>query len=129
MSNRKWIACANPTRLNHRKALSELNLISWRMNRINFQVGDVVFLYMKDTKRIEYKTIVTEINADRKDGGYWYDTPPDTKCATLELVSWVPDDDRLTWAFLSEYGFSPLKLQIPTYRDTKLIEYVNTLFE
>lgn len=127
MTNRIWLASANPARCNHRMALESIHLVSWRMDRRKFEVGDIVFLYFKDTQRVEYKTIVTEVNVGRKDHAFWKEKAPETPCATLERVTCIIDE-RLTWTSLSEYGFHPQSLEGPTCKNEELLQHINEIF-
>ena len=45
MGNKEWIAFANEKKCNHAKSLIKSGFISW-VNTANFEVGDIVYLFM-----------------------------------------------------------------------------------
>ena len=46
MGNKEWIAFANEKKCNHAKSLIKSGFISW-VNTANFEVGDIVYLFIK----------------------------------------------------------------------------------
>lgn len=57
MGNKEWIAFANEKKCNHAKSLIKSGFISW-VNTANFEVGDIVYLFMSNTRNVRFKTQV-----------------------------------------------------------------------
>lgn len=54
MGNKEWIAFANEKKCNHAKSLIKSGFISW-VNIANFEVGDIVYLFMSNTRNVRFK--------------------------------------------------------------------------
>lgn len=54
MGNKEWIAFANEKKCNHAKSLIKSGFISW-VNTANFEVGDIVYLFMSNTRTLDLK--------------------------------------------------------------------------
>ena len=46
------------------------------MGGARFAIGDVVYLFMSDERRIRFKMVVTKENSKREDQAYWMEIPP-----------------------------------------------------
>ena len=73
METKRWLAFANRKRCNHAQALRELGFINWTMNRVNFNIGDIVYLFISDERCVRFKTIVVDKDCRREDScGHTY---------------------------------------------------------
>lgn len=54
-NNRTWLAFANRKRCRHSDAIHSLGFISWRMGRVRFSIGDIVYLFMSDERCVRFK--------------------------------------------------------------------------
>lgn len=73
-----WIISANPEMYDHASSFEHFNFIDWRQGKVNFQIGDVVFIYStRPVSTIQYKCLIekTELNKSniRDDKEYWKD--------------------------------------------------------
>ena len=67
ITNRTWLAFANETICNHRKAVKELGFVSWTTNiKSKFAEGDIVYLFMNDDRSVRFKLRVTKVNFQEK---------------------------------------------------------------
>lgn len=128
--NRTWIAFANESICNHRKALKELGFISWTTNvKSKFAKNDIVYLFMNDDRAIRFKLRVDEVNVLREDSGYWIEPAPNDYTYRLKLECEY-DGNLLNEDVLKRVGFkgggSILTLSC---NNIELIEYINGVFE
>ena len=56
--NKNWLVYANRELCHHSEALHELGFINWREGR-KMSIGDTVYLFMSDERRIRFKTEVS----------------------------------------------------------------------
>lgn len=84
--NRTWLAFANRKRCRHADAIHNLGFISWKMGRVRFAVGDVVYLFMSDERKVRFKMVVTAENCKREDQTFWVEAAPDDTTYRLELL-------------------------------------------
>jgi hypothetical protein len=81
MGNKNWLVFANRDKCHHAEALYELGFVNWRARKsFKMSIGDYVYLYVSDERRVRFKTQVVAENCDRQDDKYWQD---DAKGATL----------------------------------------------
>lgn len=128
--NRTWLAFANETICNHRKALKERGFINWTTNVTSkFVENDIVYLFMNDDRSIRFKLRVDKVDEPREDGDYWIDSAPKDHTYKLKLVA--------------EYGGNLLKEEVlkrvgfkgggsilnPSCNNAKLLEYINDVFK
>ena len=86
-NNRTWIAFANESICNHRKAIEELGFVSWTTNvKSKFKENDIVYLFMNDDRAIRFKLRVDKVNVPREDSKYWIDPAPNDDTYRLVLV-------------------------------------------
>ena len=134
--NRTWLAFANENRCNHYACLKEKGFISWRKERNNFQVGDIVYLFSSKERKIIFKTVVVG-EEPRADKEYWNENAPDDLTWRLELLDEYTGD-LLNESTLIRHGFKGGRsLQHPMcdkcdkpYRPDKqkLFDYIKSQF-
>lgn len=131
MANKYRLAFAQRKKCNHAKALYELGFINWTTNRTKFDLGDIVYLFMSDERRIRFKTVVVECDCPREDCKYWEDQDDITNHLTYKLQ------------FVEEYNGSGLdekellkhglkggqSLEKPLKNSPILFEYINSFFK
>ena len=66
------------------KALHELGFINWREGR-KMSIGDTVYLFMSDERRIRFKTEVVSKDCKREDYKYWQKPVPGSLTFKLEF--------------------------------------------
>lgn len=126
---KKWLVFANRNMWHHAEALHEIGFINWTMYRVNFSIGDLVYLFMSDERRIRFLTRVTADNCERGDWAYMVykeNTYPLTY--KLELVAEAMDEE-LKEDNLLNHGFKGGRsLQSPIHNNPKLFEYILPFF-
>lgn len=126
--NRTWIAFANAKRCRHADAINNLGFISWRMRRVRFAIGDIVYLFMSDERYVRFKMVVTAENCEREDKDFWIEKAPDDKTYKLELLA-ESNRSQLTEADLLQHGFKGGRsLEVPNCNNLKLLTYVKPVF-
>lgn len=130
MHNRTWLAIANESICNHRKALKELGFISWTTNiRSKFAENDIVYLFMNDDRAVRFKLKVDEVNVPREDGEYWLKPAPKDLTYRLKFVSKY-DGNLLNEDVLKKIGFNGGgSILTPSCNNTKLLAFINDVFE
>lgn len=128
--NRTWIVFANKSRCNHSDAIHDLGYINWVMGEnFHFTIGDIVYIFMSDQRRIRYKMIVVAKDCPRTDCKYWNEDAPNDKTYKLALLAEY-NKDKLNEEYLLKHGFRGGKsLETPTYNNVELIEYINSVFD
>lgn len=127
-NNRTWLAFANRKRCRHADAIHSLGFISWRMGRARFAIGDVVYLFMSDERRVRFKMVVTAENVEREDYAFWAEKAPSDKTYRLELL------EEYKGALLYEqemfkHGFKGGKsLEVPNCNNKQLLDYIKTVY-
>lgn len=125
--NRAWLAFANEERCNHYNCLKECGFISWRKDRNNFQIGDIVYLFSSKERKIIFKTVVVGEEL-RQDSNYWNEKAPEDLTWRLEAL------EEYTGVLLDEnhqkdHGFNGGRsLQYPTYNNPALFSYIKSIF-
>lgn len=127
--NRTWLAFANESICNHRKALKELRFISWTTNiKSKFAENDIVYLFMNDDRAIRFKLRVNKVNVPREDGSYWIEPAPNDYTYQLKLEDEY-DGNLLNEDVLKRIGFKGgNSILTPSCKNTELIEYINNVF-
>ena len=128
-NNRTWLAFANETKCNHRKALKELGFINWTTNvRSKFVENDIVYLFMNDDRAVRFKLKVDKVNVSREDGAYWKQAPKDNTYKLVLVDEY--DDNLLNEDVLKKVGFKGGgSILNPCCNNTQLLEYINDVFE
>lgn len=128
LQNRTWLAFANRKRCRHADAIHNLGFISWRMGRARFSLGDIVYLFMSDERRVRFKMIVTAENCKREDQAYWVETPPNDITYKLELLEEY-DGTKLNESVLCGHGFTGgNSLEGPICKNEELLNYIKSIF-
>lgn len=126
--NRTWLAFANRKRCRHADAIHNLGFISWRMGGARFAIGDVVYLFMSDERRIRFKMVVTKENSKREDQDYWIGTAPNDITYKLEFLEEY-NGTELNETVLFEHGFSGGRsIEGPICNNEKLLNYIKSKF-
>lgn len=99
-----WLAFAQRKHCHHREALMELGYINWTMYRTNFEIGDIVFLFMSAERKVAFKTKVVAKNCNRTDIAYWQSKPNMYYTYKLELTK-VYTGNKLSEEDLTKHGF------------------------
>ena len=119
-TNRTWLAFANETICNHRKALKELGFVSWTTNiKSKFAEGDIVYLFMNDDRSVRFKLRVTKVNVPREDGNYWNGDAPNDTTYRLELIGNEYGGNLLLEPILEKFGFKGGNSILPQVHDTR----------
>ncbi len=127
-NNRAWLAFANKKRCRHADAIQSLGFISWRMGRAHFAIGDIVYLFMSDERRVRFKLVVTAENCQREDQAFWVEPAPNDMTYKLELIEEY-DGANLSEQELCKHGFKGGRsLEVPNCNNTELITYIKTIF-
>lgn len=125
----KWLVFANRNMWHHAEALHELGFISWTMHRTNFSIGDEVYLFMSDERRIRFKTVVVDKNCVRGDEKFRVDRKVSNHLTyKLKLVA-ESLKEGLKEDFLTKHGFNGGRsIQTPMHNNPKLFEYIAPFF-
>lgn len=124
-----WLAFAQRNICHHREALNEIGYINWTMYRTNFELGDIVYLFMSDERRVSFKTEVVEIGCPRTDNKYWVVKSNSVLTYKLQLVKEYCGD-KLTEEELAKHGFNGGKsIQHPIKNNEELFKYINEVFD
>ena len=125
---KSWLVFANRKKCRHADALHNLGFINWTMHRTNFSIGDIVYLFLSDERRIGFKTIVSEKNCRRQDYEYWTIATSNNLTYKLQLQGEFFGKE-LNEEFLEKYGFKGGKsLQHPIYNKPELFNYIESVF-
>lgn len=131
MENKSWLVFANWEKCHHAEALHDPNLgfINWREGK-NFKmnVGDIVYLFVSNERRVRFKTQVVAEGCVRQDVKYWQEPVSNHKTYKLEYRDEYNGHD-LDEEVLMEHGFKGGgSIETPTYKNTALIEYIEGVF-
>ena len=126
---KKWLVFCNRTKWRHADSLHDKGFINWTMYRTNFSIGDIVYLFMSDERRIRFMTRVTEDNCVREDCEYKEgEDVPDHLAYRLELVA-ESMNDGLKEENLILHGFNGGRsIQTPMNNNPELFEYILPYF-
>ncbi len=126
-NNRQWLVFANANRCNHYASLKEVGFISWKKERNNFSIGDIVYIFSSVERKIIFKTEVVceEMRADQK---YWLESPPMQMTWRLKAIQEYVGNE-LNEQTLKIYGFKGGRsLQRPMCNNPKLFNYIESKF-
>lgn len=127
IENRTWIAFANRNKCRHADAIRELNFINWVMGRAKFTIGDTIYLFMSDERRIRFKMVVSKENCKREDQEYWETEVPNDITYKLEIVTEY-HGEKLNESELKKHGFSGGKsIEQPMCNNKELFEYIKSI--
>ena len=126
----RWLVFANRSMWHHAEALHEIGFISWTMHRTNFTIGDEVYLFMSDERRIRFLTKVVEDNCVRGDEKYRV-VRKKTNHLTYKLKFIAESlNDGLKEDNLKLHGFNGGRsIQTPMHNNPELFEYISPFFQ
>lgn len=132
MGNKRWLAYANTDKCNHIKALKTLGYISWSNDSRKFEVGDVVFLYIRQYRRVIYKTHVERINILREDTDFWkeqFQQEVKNQLTSRLRLEKIYKGEELNEEKLSNYGYDGKSIQRPSSKNERLLSYIEQVFD
>ena len=92
------------------------------------EVGDIVYLFMSNTRNVRFKTQVVADNCKREDSEYWLEQAPTDITFRLKLVAEY-SGDQLNESVLIKHGFKGGRsLQTPSYKNENLMDYIKSIF-
>ena len=124
------LAFAQRNICNHAKSLHELGFINWTMNQTKFNIGDIVYLFMSDERRIRFKTVVVESDCPREDDKYWENQDEIDTYLTYKL-QFVEEykGKGLEETELRKHGFNGGgSIEKPLKNNPQLFDYINGFF-
>lgn len=129
VEKKNWLVFANRDKCHHAEALFELGFVNWKARKsFKMSVGDYVYLYVSDERRVRFKTQVVAENCDRKDDEYWQVTPSHDPTYKLEYRDEYSGHE-LDDAILREHGFNGGgSILTPNYKNTELLGYIESVF-
>ena len=134
-----WLISANPRVYDHESSFDNFNSIDWRQGRVNYSIGDIVYIYVsRPDMHLKYKCIVQEVGLTsdniRDDKSYWYDKYKYYSSLSgfyvrLDLLNKITSL-KLSYHELRKNGMkqapqSPMKLE----NNLELLEYIESIFE
>ena len=126
---RNWLVFANRIKCHHAEALHELGFVNWKEGRVNMTIGDVVYMYMSDERRVRFKTQVIAEGVKREDGMYWQEPPSKDLTFKLKLLDEYSGDE-LDDVKLKEHGFKGGRsIERPMSNNPALFQYIEGVFE
>ena len=123
-----WLVYANASRCNHYASLKEAGFISWKSERNNFAIGDIVYVFSAKERKIIYKTevVAEEMRADSK---YWIEQPPMHMTWRLKAIEEYTGNS-LDESSMILHGFKGGRsLQHPMCNNPELFAYIESQFE
>lgn len=124
---RHWLVYANASRCNHYASLKETGFISWKRERNNFAIGDIVYIFSSVERKIIFKTEVVDEEL-RADSNYWIEKPPmhlTWRLKAIEEYSGVELDEMN----MKSHGFKGGRsLQHPMCNNPELFAYIESQF-
>lgn len=128
MENKNWLVFANRNKCHHAEALHALGFINWKEGRTNMNIGDTVYLYMSDERRVRFKTQVIAEGCKREDGKYWQEKYTSDKTYKLKLIDEY-NGHALDDSLLRQHGFNGGRsIERPMYNNPKLFQYIDGVF-
>lgn len=131
-----WIISANEKMYDHTLSFAHFSYIDWRQGNVNFQIGDIVFIYStRPLSMIQYKCIIEKIDLIypniRDDKEYWKDLAEykksiNGKFMRLKLIEQVYNQ-KLNLINLKENGLNAAP-QGPVKVKPDLLEYLKINF-
>lgn len=126
--NKKWLVFANRNSCHHTEALHDLGFVNWKEGRCNMSIGDIVYMYVSDERRIRFKTQVIDEGCKREDGKYWqkpYTSDLTFKLALIDEYTGHELDDVI----LRKHGFKGGKsIERPMYNNPELFKYIDSVW-
>lgn len=131
-----WIISANSQMYDHTSSFEHYSFIDWRQGNVNFEIGDIIFIYStRPTSMIQYKCVVENVDLFypniRDDKDYWkdeneYQKSINGKFMRLKLIDQIYNPklslDNLKLNGLSAAPQGPIKIK------PQLFEYIDSNF-
>lgn len=129
LDNKTWLVFANRDKCHHAEALYELGFVNWKARKsFKMSIGDIVYLYVSDERRVRFKTQVVAENCDREDDKYWQIPPSHDPTYKLEYRDEYKGNE-LDDAILRKNGFNGGgSILTPNYKNKTLLEYIDSVF-
>ncbi len=126
---KNWLVFANRDYCHHAEALYELGFVNWKARKsFKMNIGDYVYLYVSDERRVRFKTQVVAENCDRQDDKYWQVSPSHDPTYKLEYRDEYKGNE-LDDAILREHGFNGGgSILTPSYKNKELLDYIESVF-
>lgn len=128
MKNKNWLVFANRDKYHHAEALHGLGFINWQEGK-NFKmnIGDYVYLYVSNERRVQFKTQVVDIHSERQDDKYWLEPVPHGPTYKLEFRDEYKGKE-LNEDILHKHKFKGGgSIQHPICKKT-LLDYIESIF-
>lgn len=128
MENRTWLVFANRNMCDHATSLQQDGFVYWKKGRVKMSIGDIVYLYMSDTRHVRFKTLVVDTECKRGDCKYWVAECPSDLTFKLKLVEEY-NGDKLNDDVLREHGFNGGRsIERPMCNNSQLFSYFESVF-
>lgn len=131
-----WIISANSQMYDHTSSFEHYSFIDWRQGNVNFEIGDIIFIYStRPTSIIQYKCLIEKIDLlypnIRDDKEYWkdeseYEKSINGKFMRLKLIDQLYNQ-KLSLENLKSNGLSAAP-QGPVKVKPDLLDYINSNF-
>ena len=129
MGNKNWLVYANRNKCHHAEALANLGFINWREGRTKMSIGDVVYLFMSDERRVRFKTEVVAEGSKREDTDYWQIPVSNHLTFKLEYRDEY-QGDALDEDVLKQHGFNGGRsIELPMCNNASLFQYIESVFD
>lgn len=129
MGNKNWLVYANRNKSHHAEALANLGFINWREGRTKMSIGDVVYLFMSDERRVRFKTEVVAEGSKREDTDYWQIPVSNHLTFKLEYRDEY-QGDALDEDVLKQHGFNGGRsIELPMCNNASLFQYIESVFD
>ena len=130
MADKKnWLVYANREKCHHAEALSNLGFINWREGRTKMSIGDVVYLFMSDERRVRFKTEIVAEGCKREDTDYWQEPVSNHLTFKFEYREEYLGDE-LDEAILRKHGFNGGRsIERPMCNNAQLFQYIESIFK
>lgn len=128
--NRTWLVYANRNRCNHADVIHSLGFISWAMGaKYRFAIGDIVYVFMSDERRVRFKMRVEKEGIKREDNDYCLSLSQNDITYRLRYVAEyngrLLNEDELTTR-----GFKGGKsIEKPSCKEGEYMNYINSVFD
>ena len=128
--NRTWLIYANEKKCNHAEAIHNLGYISWAMGtKYKFAIGDTVYVFMSDERRVRFKMLVELEGVQREDCFYCISLSNDDITYRLRFVAEY-NGNRLNENELVKRGFkSGRSIEKPSCKKGEYIDYIKFVFD
>lgn len=122
----KWLVLGNHKICDHTSSFHKNGFVSWVQKSYPFQIGDIVFVYVKGAVR--FKTCVEATVDHRQDIEFWIVKAPQHPTFRLRLLK-ESDGNNLKESDLAKYGFKGgCSLRHYIHNNIQLLEYIDAAF-